>query len=251
MPIRKKLGEILVDQKTLTPEHLAKALEMQKATPMPIGTLLVKRGFCRKGDVVKGLAAQSGLEGVDLETVVIPHNIVAYVDSKFCETNKCLLIEIDENTRPRKTITFAVAAPLSPVITEDLTRRKMVAVRQKIALQAQLDEQIKKAFYAQDFGYDLSFHENSGGFRRVKPEEAASPKKAQPPPDPQEVSHPFGDEPSAPPRPRLANTDKEVDAIREQLNSVQLHLNAVIRVLARKGSITREEFAAELAKMGR
>ncbi len=249
MPIRKKLGEILIDQKALTPEHLAKALEMQKAAPMPIGTLLVKRGFCRKGDVLKGLSAQSGLDGIDLETVVMPHNIAAYVDSKFCEANRCLLIEIDESTRPRKTITFAVTTPLNPVVTEDLARKKSVAVRQKIALQAQIDEQIKKAFYAQDFGYDLSFHENSGGFRRVKPDEPA-PRKA-PPPDPREVSHPFDEEMSAPSRPRLANTDKEVDAIREQLNTLQLHLNAVIRILARKGSITREEFAAELAKMGR
>lgn len=253
-PPRKRLGEILIEARALTSEQLVRALEMQKTNKLPVGTILIKRGFCKKADVLAALSRQTGLESVDLETVTPPHNAAAYVDSRFCEQNACVPIEIDETARPRKIITLAVSTIINPLVIEEIGRKNNAVVKLKVGLHHQIDDLIKKIFYAQDFGYDLSFHENSGGFRRVTPEEKARMKAAPPPPkadsDPGFVSHPFDENAvSGVPRPRLANTDKEVDAIREQLNTVQLHLNTVIRVLARKGHITREEFAAELAKL--
>ncbi len=253
MAAKKRLGEIMVESRLLQPDQLAKALEMQKTNKLPIGTILIKRGFSKKADVLKALGVQSGLEPVDLEGAVPPHNAALYVNSQFCEKNSCVPIEIDENAKPRKIITLAVSTVINPIVTEEIGRKNNAVIKMKVALHHQVDDLIKKVYYAQDFGYDLSFHE-SGGFRHAKPGEAGKggPKPPAVETDQNALSHPFDEEAkSAPPRPRLANNDKEIDALREQVNTLQLHLNAVIRVLARKGQITRDEFAAELEKMTR
>lgn len=250
--VRRKLGEILVGMQALTADKLAKALEMQKIGRQPIGTILIRRGFCKKADVLTAVGMQMGLEPIDLDNFIPPHNVATFIDSRTCETNGCMIAEIDETTRPKKTITLAVTHLTDMAMVDTLARKLNAVIRQKAALHHQIEETIKKVYYAQDFGYDLSFHENSGGFRHVKTADKAraGAAAASPAPDPNAMSHPFDDEQALSfRRPRAADTDKEIDALREQVSTLQMHLNTVIRILAKKGQITREEFAAELAKL--
>src|SRR5450631_4247614 len=48
----KKVGELLIEQKLISHEHLQEALELQKVFPdLPIGQLLCKLGFVKESDL--------------------------------------------------------------------------------------------------------------------------------------------------------------------------------------------------------
>lgn len=48
----KKVGELLIEQKLISLEHLQEALDLQKVFPdLPIGQLLCKLGFVKESDL--------------------------------------------------------------------------------------------------------------------------------------------------------------------------------------------------------
>ena len=48
----KKVGELLIEQKLISQDHLQEALELQKVFPdQPIGQLLCKLGFIKESDL--------------------------------------------------------------------------------------------------------------------------------------------------------------------------------------------------------
>ncbi|MEX0833192.1 MAG: ATPase, T2SS/T4P/T4SS family [Actinomycetota bacterium] len=62
----KQLGEILVEQGLITSEQLQQALDEGKRSGKLLGRVLIDLGLIREADLVRALAAQVGLEFVDL-----------------------------------------------------------------------------------------------------------------------------------------------------------------------------------------
>ena len=46
--IRKKIGEILIEEKLITEEQLSEALETQRLTGQKVGQILVDKGFIKE-----------------------------------------------------------------------------------------------------------------------------------------------------------------------------------------------------------
>ncbi len=67
-----KIGEILVQEKLLTPEDLEKALEQQKLAGGHLGVVLVKMGLVREIDLASALGKQLGLPYVTEAKQLIP-----------------------------------------------------------------------------------------------------------------------------------------------------------------------------------
>ncbi|HSM61881.1 MAG TPA: hypothetical protein VK849_13825, partial [Longimicrobiales bacterium] len=62
MKIRPKiLGQLLLDARALSREHLDRALEIQREEGGRLGELLVRHGLAPEGAVWRALAAQVGL----------------------------------------------------------------------------------------------------------------------------------------------------------------------------------------------
>ncbi|MBT3294080.1 MAG: hypothetical protein HN919_17765 [Verrucomicrobia bacterium] len=57
-PVRKSLGEILVDQGSLAPEKLEEALQVQGADQRMIGQILISRGYVKRHHIDIALAKQ-------------------------------------------------------------------------------------------------------------------------------------------------------------------------------------------------
>jgi type IV pilus assembly protein PilB len=58
----KKLGDVLVEKKIITPIELERALELQAEVRKPLGEVLVQMGYCTWDDIVKALAEQFGIQ---------------------------------------------------------------------------------------------------------------------------------------------------------------------------------------------
>ncbi len=57
----KRLGDLLIDKKLVTPENLDKALQLQSATGKRMGSILVEKGWVSETDLLKILSKQLGI----------------------------------------------------------------------------------------------------------------------------------------------------------------------------------------------
>ena len=65
---RKKLGELLVRQGSVSSAQVDKALQMAQGSGKRIGEAMIEAGFCKPKDVAKALAEQFGLQFLDLSS---------------------------------------------------------------------------------------------------------------------------------------------------------------------------------------
>ncbi|MCG8511021.1 MAG: hypothetical protein MI741_17495, partial [Rhodospirillales bacterium] len=72
----RRIGRILTKMGKVTRDQVQEALTLQKDQAQPLGQLLVELGYVTSDDVNLGLAAQAGMEVVDLEDYDIPEAAV-------------------------------------------------------------------------------------------------------------------------------------------------------------------------------
>jgi type IV pilus assembly protein PilB len=72
---RKKLGEILVEWRVITPEQADKAVQSAKTSGKRMGDALIEAGLAKEDQIVKALANQFGMEFVDLNNPAIANKI--------------------------------------------------------------------------------------------------------------------------------------------------------------------------------
>ncbi len=114
----KKLGEILVDAGTITPDKLDLALREQSQTKEKLGTIFQRLGICSEKDIAKVLAGQAGVSCVDLALVQVDADQLELVDREYAE--KYSLIPLQ---RKGSTLQVAMANPLDLAIIDELGRK--------------------------------------------------------------------------------------------------------------------------------
>ena len=65
--LRQKIGEILIANKVATDDKVKEAIDMAKSTGKRVGEVLIEMGVCSEEDVARALAAQFGMEFLNLE----------------------------------------------------------------------------------------------------------------------------------------------------------------------------------------
>ena len=73
---QKRLGEILVDWGIITPKEVERGMEHAKAKKMRLGEALQDLKLCTEANIYKALAAQQGMEYVDLDKTSVPPGAV-------------------------------------------------------------------------------------------------------------------------------------------------------------------------------
>ena len=124
--IRKKIGEILVDEKLITEEQLFDALETQRLTGQKVGQILVDKGFIKESVLYKALADKLGCKYVDLENYEINTNVVTKISQSLAQKHKAVPINIENNK-----LIVAMSEPTNIVAIDDImlfTNMKVVAL---------------------------------------------------------------------------------------------------------------------------
>jgi len=70
--LKKRLGDILLEERLLTQEQLAQALYEQRRTGQPLVVILIQAGLVSEEDIVITLSEQLGIPHLRVESYEIP-----------------------------------------------------------------------------------------------------------------------------------------------------------------------------------
>ena len=94
---RKRLGELLLEQKVITKEHLEHALNIQKKSKRKLGEILVEMGLLSEDQISKFLAIQQGLEFIEQLPDDLPQHLIEKLGGEFISQNHLLPLRETEN----------------------------------------------------------------------------------------------------------------------------------------------------------
>jgi type IV pilus assembly protein PilB len=102
------IGRVLTKMGRVTREQVVEALNFQKdkGKGVPLGRILIDLGYCKESDVSIALAAQRGLEAIDLRGVEVPKEAIEAVPPQIATTNKVLPLSYDKD---KKKLVVAIA----------------------------------------------------------------------------------------------------------------------------------------------
>ncbi len=124
------LGRILIKMGKISRTQVGEALELQKKHAGPIGQILVQLGYITDDDVQLALAAQVGMEPVELGKFDIPQEIITLIPSQMANTYRVVPIDYEPST---KLLTVALDDPANFRATDDLKTLMGFAIKACIA----------------------------------------------------------------------------------------------------------------------
>ena len=111
------LGRVLIKMGKLRRSQVHEALDVQKTERRPIGQILVDLGYITQEDLVFALAAQSGMEAVDLSKRDVRPEVISLLTSQMAQTYRAIPIEFDAD---RRRLSLAMDSPDNFRATDDL-----------------------------------------------------------------------------------------------------------------------------------
>ncbi|MDQ1694796.1 MAG: type pilus assembly protein PilB [Frankiaceae bacterium] len=119
--VRRRLGEVLVEQGAITDEQLEAALEAQREATrerrrVRLGTLVVEMGFANDRQVASALATALSLQLVDIGSLPLQSEVARLLPRSVAERHLVIPIARDENGL----VTLACADPTNIVAIDDV-----------------------------------------------------------------------------------------------------------------------------------
>ncbi|RME04278.1 MAG: pilus assembly protein PilB [Planctomycetota bacterium] len=145
----KSLGELLKEMELITDEELKKALKIQRKKGGALGKILVDLGYISEEDVGFALAAQMGMDVVDLDEIEIPQEVLDMVDPTFVETYRVIPYMLEEGV-----LYVALADPMNINVLDDLHFMVNCKVQGAVATEEQVNRAIEK-YYSSEEGESI------------------------------------------------------------------------------------------------
>ena len=139
--IRKKIGEILIEETLITEEQLSEALETQRLTGQKVGQILIDKGFIKENVLYKVLADKLGCKYVDLENYEINANVVTKISQTLAQKHKAVPIDIENNK-----LKVAMSEPTNIIAIDDIMLYTNMKVVVYLASERQITAVINKYF---------------------------------------------------------------------------------------------------------
>jgi type IV pilus assembly protein PilB len=140
------LGRILIKMGLLTREKVHKALVIQKKNGGKLGQVFIEQGFIKPSDLRIALAAQRGMEYVDIKELDIPKDVLERVPSRMAQTYEVIPVEYDA---ARNQLTVAMKSPDNFRAMDDLSTLMGYKVVAKVADEMVVKDLLDK-FYAEE-----------------------------------------------------------------------------------------------------
>lgn len=115
--IRKKMGEVLVDEGLLKEDQVQEALRRQRATGESFGEVLVSMGFVSETDIARTLVKQSGLPYIDASKYRINKDGIQAIPGELMWLNQFIVLD-----KIGKTLLVAITNVLSPEVFDKLEK---------------------------------------------------------------------------------------------------------------------------------
>ncbi len=113
----RQLGRILIKMGKLRRIQVHEALDIQKERRGPLGAILVELGHVTEDDLNLALAAQSGMEVVELSKIDVPPEVISVMTVQMANTYRVVPFDLDPECNE---LSLAVDNPDNFVATDDL-----------------------------------------------------------------------------------------------------------------------------------
>ncbi|RKI13049.1 general secretion pathway protein GspE [Corallococcus sp. AB030] len=110
--MKKRLGDILLARGVVDALQLQSALAYQRKWGVALGQVVVDQRFCTAEAVLSALAAQSGVESVDLDACPLDASLARLIPCKVAEAHRVVPLRL-EGQGLREVLVVALAAPAS------------------------------------------------------------------------------------------------------------------------------------------
>ncbi|WP_404367118.1 hypothetical protein ACIHQR_00535 [Corallococcus coralloides] len=110
--MKKRLGDILLARGVVDALQLQSALAYQRKWGVALGQVVVDQRFCTAEAVLSALAAQSGVEAVDLDAEPLDASLARLIPGKVAEAHRVVPLRL-EGQGTREVLVVALAAPAS------------------------------------------------------------------------------------------------------------------------------------------
>jgi hypothetical protein len=282
MQPKKKLGEILLERGIIDQDQLNSALAYQRQWGHRLGVALVAKGFITEGMLAKVLGEVMKLQVVDLARVTFDPVALRMVSVNVCENNDLIPIAY-ENVRNSRTLTIAMADPLNLAIIDEIEFTSGCKVRPVLATISAINSAVRKHYRGQNtvikpLSLIKAEHTDTGRMQLVRPGGGVEVVDTRTrPEDSQRNLRPVS---AATDEAELAApTQEQVEAIKarrarqiargrsarisseevmqdylsevqlselESLHKLEKYFWALMRVMAKKGLISKDEFLREM-----
>jgi hypothetical protein len=241
---RKRIGELLLERGAITRDQLEAGLAAQKRTRQRLGVTLIQQGVLSEVQLAQVLAQSLSLGTVDLNQVQVDWSAVHMLRDRFCETHELFPFAIEGKGTANKRLLVAMSDPLNQAATEEIEFTTGLPVSPYVSTHGQVRAAILRYYH------------------KASPPEAAARVKPPPPPedDPPmvmgeeiiSVANPIppGTQPGG-----KSSVAKDLDFLfggrtdeEGEVEKLERRFWALLRIMQRKGLITRDEFLAELER---
>ncbi len=139
----RNLGRILIKMGLITRTQAAEAKEIQNEKGGPIGQILVELNYVSEADVQLALAAQVGMEPIDLSKMDIPEDIIKLIPSRTAQTFKIIPIDYQPET---KLLSIALRSPEDFHATDDLKKLMGFSIRPYLSSPEQIEAALTRYY---------------------------------------------------------------------------------------------------------
>jgi type IV pilus assembly protein PilB len=137
--IRKKMGEVLVDEGLVKEDQVAEALRRQRATGESFGEILVSMGFVSEVDIARTLVKQSGLPYIDASRYRVNKDGVLAVPAELMWLNQFVVLD-----KIGKTLLVAISNVISPEVFEKMEKASGSQIFVYVSTTAQVLQALEK-----------------------------------------------------------------------------------------------------------
>ena len=141
------LGRILIKMGLLTRDKVHKALVLQKKNGGKLGQVFIEQGFIKPAELRIALAAQRGMEFVDIKDLEISKEIQERVPSQMARTYEIIPVEYDKS---RNQLTVAMKSPDNFRAMDDLSTLMGYKVVAKVADEMVVKDLLDKYYTEED-----------------------------------------------------------------------------------------------------
>ncbi len=146
------LGRILIKMGKVDRKQVHEGLAVQKSKRGPLGQILIDLGYIQDGDLQLALAAQIGMEPVNLDGIDVQEDIIKLVANQMANTYRIIPVEFDESNN---TLDIAMASPDNFHATDDLRKLLGFNVRPRIASDDQISAALSR-YYPEGAGQSIN-----------------------------------------------------------------------------------------------
>lgn len=154
--MRKKFGEVLVEQGAITPGQLRDALALQRRRGMRLGAALVNLGHLSETQLVDCLSGILQIPIVDLTRVETSPEAMALVKGSYAADHELFPYALQHGERNRRILSVAMSDPLNVRVIDELSFVTNSTIEPRLARPTDIDAAIRKHYGGQaKWGPDL------------------------------------------------------------------------------------------------